>query len=1056
MKRVKIISTLVICVFLVALVAVLSWHSPGAASSSGKIEAVLVDTLTKQNQSDYIVHFVEQADLSLAYGMGWQERGVFVVNSLTETALRNQAKAKEILSARGMRYQTFIAGNELYVWGGNLDSANALADLPEVEYLRATRTYAIDPLWQDSSQENASVWAGELLSRHSVCSTGDASQAQAWGIAFTRADQFWSQFGVQGDGIVVANIDTGVQWNHPALDQAFKCGSDPTNTACWYDPSNICGGSACDNNGHGTHTMGTMVGDDDPTLSYQVGMAPNARWIACKGCEGDQCSDYALNSCADWILQPAGDPANRPNVVNNSWGGDGGSNWYLSKVSAWRAAGIFPAFSAGNSGPGCSSLGSPGDYQESFASAAVDSGRSIANFSSRGPSAYGYDPYTKPNIAAPGVGICSSVPGNGWDCSYSGTSMASPHSAGAAALLMSCNPGLVGQVDAVFQALQDSAASAPAGLCGAPPDGQGNYTYGYGYLDIYQAGVNNCGNIAKGFLNGYVRDAKSGAPISGVTITASPAAIALDQVDASTDPTGYYTTSLPVGSYDVTASKYGYQPQTINGIVISESVVVRQDFTLEWTGVWRAGPNDPTDFTRYDCVWFDDGNGNLPYNQKVYCMGGRNSSSTELPDIWRFDPLTGVFTDTGDDMVEGLSNYTANLIQDEGGWAIYVIGGYDVDTTSTVNYVQRYEPAGGSIALISSDPCPVTIGGVIAQPGGCAPVQNKIYCFGGWESSTAPYFTDQTWEYDPGKPAGSRWQQIETANLSEARGYIQIAVQNDIIYTMGGISGYESNDLIPTTTVEALDVSQLSAGWKVLAPLPVATAEGRGFGFDADTRYGVQQPPSGKLYVVGGGDWPAESSQVMEYAVLSDTWNPSFPELLSSHRDHAGVYIPLCTADSNDGMPGMWVFGGRQSSDDPPYLEPEYFSFPCEASPPPVTLQVTAGTDPHSCSSADHLEILTDTQVTYCYTMANTGQLTYTLHDLSDNTWGVILDNYDYMLSPGESFYVTRAFTVTATTFNLGSWTAYTNLGATYLSTSIAVVYFPDSYFVVNLPTIYK
>jgi subtilisin family serine protease len=106
-----------------------------------------------------------------------------------------------------------------------------------------------------------------------------------WGITDTKADQFWTAFGVQGDGIKVANIDTGVQWNHPGLDQAFACPGDPGNSACWADPSNICGGTACDNNGHGTHTMGTMVSDDDPSLTYIAGMAPNSTWIACKGCE---------------------------------------------------------------------------------------------------------------------------------------------------------------------------------------------------------------------------------------------------------------------------------------------------------------------------------------------------------------------------------------------------------------------------------------------------------------------------------------------------------------------------------------------------------------------------------------------------------------------------------------------------------------------------------------------------------------------------------------------------------------------------------------------------
>ncbi len=435
-----------------------------------KIERALLDRFEGMDRSDLVVSFTEQADLSPAYRMGWQERGDWVYNALIQTAEKSQAEAKAYLDIQGLKYQTSIAGNELYVWSSSRDVATALAEMPAVAYVRGARTYYLDPIITGQSHPEATT---------------------DWGIIDTGATQFWSAFGVQGDGIVVASIDTGVQYDHPALDQSYKCPSNPTDPSCWSDPSNSCAGSVCDNVGHGTHTMGTMVGDDDPGLTYNVGMAPDARWIACKGCESSSCSDAYLNACADWILAPGGNAANRPNVVNNSWGGPGGDNWYQSKVQAWRASGIFPSFSAGNGSSSCSTLGSPGDYQESFDSAAHDSSRIIASFSGRGPSAFGHSPYTKPNISAPGVNICSSVPTNSWNCDYSGTSMASPHVAGAVALLWSCNPSLIGQVDQTFQALQNTADSPPDGNCGAPGDG-GNYTYGYGYLNVYEAGLVYC------------------------------------------------------------------------------------------------------------------------------------------------------------------------------------------------------------------------------------------------------------------------------------------------------------------------------------------------------------------------------------------------------------------------------------------------------------------------------------------------------------------------------------------------------------------------------------
>jgi subtilisin family serine protease len=473
MKNFKWLSRMLFLVAFLATIPLMVSASPSVAPDrAGEVDAALQQALAGGQSSDLVIEFVEQADLSAAYGMNWQARGDYVVKALQATTKRTQANAIAYLDKQGVAHHTFLVGNLLYVKGGSLQVAEHLASLPGVARVRAPITIYLDPIIND-------IFVPQAIT--------------AWGILDTKADQFWSAFGVQGDGMVVSNIDTGVQWDHPALVNAFKCPGDPSNPACWADPSNICGGSACDNHGHGTHTMGTMVADDNPSLTYIAGMAPNAQWIACKGCESSSCSDFALNTCADWILAPGGSSANRPHVVNNSWGGGGGDNWYLSKVNAWRAAGIFPAFSAGNSGSNCGTLGSPGDYQESFGTAAHSSSRLIATFSSRGPSDFGHEPYTKPNISAPGVSVCSTVPTNSWSCGWSGTSMASPHSAGAVALLWSCNSSLIGQIDQTFQALQGSTDVAPAGNCGAPPDGEGNYTYGYGYLNVLQAGNYWCG-----------------------------------------------------------------------------------------------------------------------------------------------------------------------------------------------------------------------------------------------------------------------------------------------------------------------------------------------------------------------------------------------------------------------------------------------------------------------------------------------------------------------------------------------------------------------------------
>ncbi|HNT22951.1 MAG TPA: S8 family serine peptidase [Anaerolineales bacterium] len=552
-----------------------------ASQGEDKIEAALMSQLSAQGQhTDFIVRFAEQADLSAAYDMDWEARGQFVYSRLSETARRSQAKARGFLDAMGLEYRTFIAGNELYVDSGNLKAAYDLASLGEVASIRATRTYHIEPP-QPSNPAAGLHWAGDLLAYDMLAAPTASGSSLAWGISYARADDFWSFFDAEGQGIVVANIDTGVQWTHPALDQSYKCSANPADPACWFDPAGTCTTGPCDPDGHGTHTMGTMVGDNDASLAYQVGMAPDAQWIACRGCVGESCSDLAVNACADWILAPGGDPANRPHVVNNSWDGARGDLWYQAKVQAWVDAGIFPAFSAGNGGSGCATLTSPGEYPESFTSGAHDMSGGVAFFSSRGPGSFDDIPYTKPNISAPGVNVCSSYPTNKYAC-INGTSMASPHSAGAVALLWACNPGLVGQIDKTFQLLQDTASAAPAGSCGAPLSGQGNYSYGYGHLDVYAAGLQACGST--GYLAGAVTDSASGDPIAGVVVTAVSGLVS-SSPSAVTDAAGAYQIMALTGVYTVTAVHPEYATEIDSGVEVTAAMITVQDIAMTRRGM---------------------------------------------------------------------------------------------------------------------------------------------------------------------------------------------------------------------------------------------------------------------------------------------------------------------------------------------------------------------------------------------------------------------------------------------------------------------------------------
>jgi len=144
-------------------------------------------------------------------------------------------------------------------------------------------------------------------------------------------------------------------------------------------------------------------------------------------------------------------------------------------------------------------MGSPADYPESFSVGAHDIYGMIASFSLNGSDGFNTSFITKPNLSAPGVSVYSSLPTNTYGY-YSGTSMSAPHASGAVALLWSCNPGLIGQIDMTFQLLQNGTDVPPPGSCGAPASGQGNYTYGYGYLNVYQSGLEVCPSFPATYL----------------------------------------------------------------------------------------------------------------------------------------------------------------------------------------------------------------------------------------------------------------------------------------------------------------------------------------------------------------------------------------------------------------------------------------------------------------------------------------------------------------------------------------------------------------------------
>jgi len=555
--------------FSVALAALGLLVAPATAQvSSSKIEPAVASALQAYGSTDFFVEFAERADLTAASAIAdWNRRGAAVVTALQQTANASQAAARQRLDAAKVAYQSFWVGNTILVRSGTQAVADDLARMPNVQRITAPKTYQIP--------------------KPIVGTPEPTFNAVEWGVSRIKADQVWSTFGVRGEGIVVANIDTGVQYNHPAVVNQYRGnnGGSFDHNYNWYDPSSVCGSPSlvpCDNNNHGTHTMGTMVGDDGGT--NQIGVAPAARWIAAKGCESGSCSNAALLSSGQWVLAPTrldgtgADPSKRPHIVNNSWAGGGGDTWYLNTVNAWRAAGIFPAFSNGNSGPSCSSSRSPGDYAESYSSGAFDINNVIASFSSRGPAAAGI----KPNLASPGVNVRSSINGGGYSA-FSGTSMASPHTAGAVALMWSAAASLVGDIAQTSALLNQTAIDTSDLTCGGTA--ANNNVWGEGKLDAL-ASVTQSPRGPTGTLAGTVTNASNGAAIAGATVTITGPV----NRTVTTNAAGSYTVTLPVGSYAVTASAFGFASGNAN-VSITSGVTTTQNFALApppgWSG-WES------------------------------------------------------------------------------------------------------------------------------------------------------------------------------------------------------------------------------------------------------------------------------------------------------------------------------------------------------------------------------------------------------------------------------------------------------------------------------------
>jgi len=266
---------------------------------------------------------------------------------------------------------------------------------------------------------------------------GGASAAE-WNVEAIHAPALWDR-GFDGTGVVVATMDTGVDWGHPDLQSRWRGG-----TTSWWDPYRATT-LPYDVDGHGTQTMGLLLGGTAGGTA--IGAAPGARWIAAKVYDDTGSTTLStLHRAFQWLLEPSGDPGapQAPDVVNASWGvaSPGCDLTFEPDLQALHAAGIVVVFAAGNDGPNPGTDLSPGNNPDGYAAGAVDATLAVDRSSSRGPSACTSRVF--PDVVAPGVNVRTadrSLAGQARYTNVSGTSFAAPHVAGVAALLLGAFPG---------------------------------------------------------------------------------------------------------------------------------------------------------------------------------------------------------------------------------------------------------------------------------------------------------------------------------------------------------------------------------------------------------------------------------------------------------------------------------------------------------------------------------------------------------------------------------------------------------------------------------------
>ena len=500
-----------------------------------------------------IIYLDEQVDIAqLAQtGQPTAQSHAQLVTELQQTAVTSQ---QNLLSALDHMQQSGAVSASRPLWIINAVAASAtpagITDLASRSDVAIIRLDEAQPLIQLPLQAEklAQTWQ----------TTAAAIAGEPWGIGRVQAPYAWHGLGIDGAGITVGIMDSGVDWQHPDLLPNYRGnmgGGIYDHGGNWYDAVVPTMTVPHDVQGHGTHVAGTAVGQNG------IGVAPGASWIAVNiANEYGFIYDSDVHAGFQWLLAPANNPSLAPDVVNGSWAGPGYVTAFIPDIQALDAAGIITVFAASNSGPGSGTIGAPASYEETIAAGAHDDTNALTWFSSRGPSPL-HAAYA-PHLTAPGTAIYSSLPDGGYGY-YNGTSMAAPHTTGAVALILAADNSLSRQE--VTHILTETAVS----ISTTHP----NMDSGWGRLNAYQAVVQV---TQHGTLTGIVRE--NGLPLPGIVVTVTTSMGF--EMGFETDVNGRYTTYLQPGTYQIKTSPFGYTPLLMSNIPVTVQNTMIRDMTL--------------------------------------------------------------------------------------------------------------------------------------------------------------------------------------------------------------------------------------------------------------------------------------------------------------------------------------------------------------------------------------------------------------------------------------------------------------------------------------------